>query len=644
MFLDIEAAFNNATFGNMKDVLVEKGVFMPLTEWIYNSLSNRAATAQQGSYTAGKKITKGCPQGGILSPYIWNLIMDDLMKMFPKLHSTYVIIYADDVMLLGIGIDEQVVIDNLKKDVKTLQSWAEKHKLSFSPSKTKLMLFSRRRQQVKPELKMGGVAVDWVDNHKYLGMHIDSKLLWNHHIKETLKKATYTLARCRMLVGRHWGLSPRVMSWLYTAVVRPIITYGAVFWAKKLKEAELIKKLAKFQRKACLMITNASSSTPTAGMEAVLAMRPLQIHLKEVALACFYRMKRQSTWQTQEGDASAGHGKTVMSWAKEIPDLNMPTDKLKEKYSSTKKFQTSILERGNFQIEHGKPMPANEDSIHVFTDGSKMDDKSGAAYLIRSKSLKKQNFFPLGPLTTVFQAETVAVSEAARELLDLEVKNKKILFLVDSQSAIQALGKYITQGSLVKEAKENLNRLSVSNKVTIQWIPGHEGYMGNEVADRLAKRGANEPFWGPEPGLPLTNTFFKNLIREWGRNLHDRDWKARKDCRQTKMFVPDIGQKPRAGFMTTSRKLARTTIQLMSGHNNLRRHRFLMKMEDTPTCEQCGLEEETAEHFVTECPAYWEERLTVWRCRLLNQQDLAHLRVKDLQRFATMTGRFDSNS
>ena len=43
------------------------------------------------------------------------------------------------------------------------------------------------------------------------------------------------LARCRMLICRHWGLNPRVMSWLYTAVVRPI-TYGAVLWTKKLEE------------------------------------------------------------------------------------------------------------------------------------------------------------------------------------------------------------------------------------------------------------------------------------------------------------------------------------------------------------------------------------------------------------------------
>ena len=42
----------------------------------------------------------------------------------------------------------------------------------------------------------------------------------------------------------------------------------------------------------------------------------------------------------------------------------------------------------------------------------------------------------------------------------------------------------------MKECHEILNNLDKTNKVTTNWIPGHEGYEGNEIADKLAKAGA----------------------------------------------------------------------------------------------------------------------------------------------------------
>ena len=640
MFLDIEAAFNNATFGGMKQVLVEKGVVMPLTQWIVNSLSSRIVTAQQGFHKSSKTVTKGCPQGGILSPYLWNLIMDDLLKMFPNLHSTYVIVYADDVMLLGIGIDEKTIVDNLRRDVGILQNWANKHSLNFSPSKTKLMLFSRRTEKIRPVLKIGDQEIDWVEDHKYLGMHVDCKLNWNIHLKEVIQKATYTLVRCRMLLGRHWGLTPKVMKWLYTAVIRPIITYGSAVWIQKIDEKTLQKKLTKLQRKACLMITNGSCSTPTAGMEAILSMRPLHIHVAETAIASLQRMSRQGTWTAQEGETVSGHARTLMKMAKEIEELSLPTDRLRFKHRSSNNFEVIIQEREEISKDSGKPLPRDQDTVHVFTDGSKSEERSGAAYLIKSQEIREQDYFPLGPLTTVFQAETVAISAATRKLLELEVKNKKIRFMVDSQSAIKALGNYTTKNCLVKESKDSLNRLGTENDVAIHWIPGHEGHLGNEVADRLAKRGAERMYWGPEPGLPLTNTFFKNLIRDWGRKKHNAEWTSRTDCRQTKMFVPSIGPKAKKGFMNASRTRARIITQILTGHNNLRRHRYLMKLEDSPMCENCGLEEETSEHYITSCPAYFTQRVETLGSRLLDKGELANLRITDIQKFVNESERF----
>uniref|UniRef100_T1I638 RNase H domain-containing protein n=1 Tax=Rhodnius prolixus TaxID=13249 RepID=T1I638_RHOPR len=40
-----------------------------------------------------------------------------------------------------------------------------------------------------------------------------------------------------------------------------------------------------------------------------------------------------------------------------------------------------------------------------------------------------------------------------------------------------------------------------SNKVWLEWVPGHVGIKGNVTADVLARNGVNTSFIGPEPVL-----------------------------------------------------------------------------------------------------------------------------------------------
>ena len=44
------------------------------------------------------------------------------------------------------------------------------------------------------------------------------------------KKAATALYTCKMMVSPEWGLTPRTANWLYTTVVRPIMTYGILVW------------------------------------------------------------------------------------------------------------------------------------------------------------------------------------------------------------------------------------------------------------------------------------------------------------------------------------------------------------------------------------------------------------------------------
>ena len=47
------------------------------------------------------KTKRGCPQGGVLSPFLWNLVIYDLLQYTAKHIPGYIQAFADDIMSLA---------------------------------------------------------------------------------------------------------------------------------------------------------------------------------------------------------------------------------------------------------------------------------------------------------------------------------------------------------------------------------------------------------------------------------------------------------------------------------------------------------------------------------------------------------------
>ena len=98
------------------------------------------------------------------------------------------------------------------------------------------------------------VQREWSKN-KFLGVTLDSKLTWNEHIINQCKKTKCILMQCRKTVRPTWGFTPKTMKQIYTAVVRPSISYGAVIWINGLKTKQNITLLNNVQRLANILIS-----------------------------------------------------------------------------------------------------------------------------------------------------------------------------------------------------------------------------------------------------------------------------------------------------------------------------------------------------------------------------------------------------
>jgi hypothetical protein len=77
----------------------------------------------------------GCPQGGVLSPLLWSLVVDDLIWGLNS-NGYYTVGYADDIAILINGKLPNTVSEVLHTALHTVQQWCERTNLSINPNKT----------------------------------------------------------------------------------------------------------------------------------------------------------------------------------------------------------------------------------------------------------------------------------------------------------------------------------------------------------------------------------------------------------------------------------------------------------------------------------------------------------------------------
>jgi hypothetical protein len=58
-------------------------------------LSERTAHIRVGNTISSKKVTKGCPQGSVSSPTIWNIIISDLITLLSNETNVKTVVCGD---------------------------------------------------------------------------------------------------------------------------------------------------------------------------------------------------------------------------------------------------------------------------------------------------------------------------------------------------------------------------------------------------------------------------------------------------------------------------------------------------------------------------------------------------------------------
>jgi len=135
VFLDIEGAFNNASTGSLSHVFRARRVSSTIIWWIDSMLSSRIARANSGDINIEVHLTKGFPQGGVLSALMWTLIADGLLQALNSV-GYFAQGLADDFSALVAGRNLRTVFAVMQVTVKRIEKWCIDHGLSVNLAKT----------------------------------------------------------------------------------------------------------------------------------------------------------------------------------------------------------------------------------------------------------------------------------------------------------------------------------------------------------------------------------------------------------------------------------------------------------------------------------------------------------------------------
>jgi hypothetical protein len=121
-FLDIKSAFDAAWHPTILSALARRGCPTYLVKLVSSFLLNRLALLSHNGSSASFTINLGCPQGGVLSFFLWSVLIDDVLRLHFEFPFS-IVGYADDLTLATSHKDPAKATHNLQLMCNHVLNW-----------------------------------------------------------------------------------------------------------------------------------------------------------------------------------------------------------------------------------------------------------------------------------------------------------------------------------------------------------------------------------------------------------------------------------------------------------------------------------------------------------------------------------------
>lgn len=225
LYTDFIKAFDRVNH----DVLIYKlkmlGIHSNMLNWIYSYLSNRTLFVKiDNCISEPIYANSGVPQGSHLGPLLFLLLINDIPSVFKFCN---ILLYADDLKMYSIirNMNDCMLF---QKDIDTFLEWCLYNGMELNFSKCKILTISHKKFPLVNNYTFYNNTIDREMVMRDLGVYIDSKFSFSHHLEYVINKANSQLGFLKR--NSTDFKDPYTVRILYFAFVRSQLEYCDVIW------------------------------------------------------------------------------------------------------------------------------------------------------------------------------------------------------------------------------------------------------------------------------------------------------------------------------------------------------------------------------------------------------------------------------
>ena len=279
--------------------------------------------------TLPQNYDKGCPQGSILGPILFNIFMNDLSYAIDE---STLFMYADGTQLLKSAENIYQVEHAINADLKEVDEWYEFNQMKRNHSKYQAITFGRVEKNAV--LTCEGTVIPIQDKMELLGVTLDNKLKFEEKIRKICHKVTQQVA----VLNRLKKILPfELRIDIYRAFIAPYFNYCSESWHHCSKRGS--GKLEKIIERARRFVTHDKSTTYETLLKQLNLLSPLNQSIVNMATGGYkaihgYKVPRGIGELLHEQSTNYNlRGKHIL----ELPKVNTTTYGLKSwRYTAAK--------------------------------------------------------------------------------------------------------------------------------------------------------------------------------------------------------------------------------------------------------------------------------------------------------------------